>query len=154
MKPCIIFSSVQLLSRVRLFATPCNTARQASLSITNSRSSLKLMSIDIMGWQSASPHHRHSTKTGLNAAKRFVSKDKKWRKGDDTVLDLRKRNRHFKEERMHVSCVLVSHICKVGPQAKLHCLWNVSKEGKGVPPPNGVHPNLCVTLGRKSHPCP
>ena len=45
---------------------------------------------------------------------------------------------------MHVSCVLVSHICKVGPQAKLHCLWNVSKEGKGVPPPNGVHPNLCA----------
>ena len=39
------FSSVQLLSRVRLFATPWITARQASLSITNSRSSLKLTSI-------------------------------------------------------------------------------------------------------------
>ena len=37
------FSSVQLLSRVLLFATPWITARQASLSITNSRSSLKLM---------------------------------------------------------------------------------------------------------------
>ena len=37
--------SVQSLSRVRLFATPWITARQASLSITNSRSSLKLMSI-------------------------------------------------------------------------------------------------------------
>ena len=36
------FSSVQSLSRVRLFATPRITARQASLSITNSRSSLKL----------------------------------------------------------------------------------------------------------------
>ena len=36
---------VQLLSRVRLFATPWITARQASLSITNSRSSPKLMSI-------------------------------------------------------------------------------------------------------------
>ena len=40
------FSSVQLLSRVRLFATPWIAARQASLSITNSRSSLKLMSIE------------------------------------------------------------------------------------------------------------
>ena len=40
------FSSVQLLSRVRLFATPWTAARQASLSITNSRSSLKLMSIE------------------------------------------------------------------------------------------------------------
>ena len=39
------FSSVQSLSRVRLFATPWISARQASLSITNSRSSLKLMSI-------------------------------------------------------------------------------------------------------------
>ena len=36
------FSSVQLLSRVRLFVTPWIVARQASLSITNSRSSLKL----------------------------------------------------------------------------------------------------------------
>ena len=40
------FSSVQSLSRVRLFATPWITARQASLSITNSRSSLRLMSIE------------------------------------------------------------------------------------------------------------
>ena len=39
------FSSVQLLSRVRLFMTPWTAAHQASLSITNSRSSLKLMSI-------------------------------------------------------------------------------------------------------------
>ena len=38
-------SSVQLLSRVRLFATPRIAARQASRSITHSRSSLKLMSI-------------------------------------------------------------------------------------------------------------
>ena len=37
--------SVQLLSRVRLSATPWITARQASLSITNSRSSLRLTSI-------------------------------------------------------------------------------------------------------------
>ena len=39
------FSSVQLLSRVRLFATPGTAARQASLSITISWSSLRLMSI-------------------------------------------------------------------------------------------------------------
>jgi len=39
-------SSVQSLSRVRLFATPWTAARQASLSITSSRSSLKLMSIE------------------------------------------------------------------------------------------------------------
>ena len=38
--------SVQLLSHVRLFATPWTTARQSSLSIANSRSLLKLMSIE------------------------------------------------------------------------------------------------------------
>ena len=42
------FSSVQSLSCVRLFATPWTAARQASLSITNSRSLLKLMSIESM----------------------------------------------------------------------------------------------------------
>ena len=40
------FSSVQSLCRVRLFATPWTAARQASLSITNSHSLLKLMSIE------------------------------------------------------------------------------------------------------------
>ena len=40
------FSSVHWLSRVWLFVTPWIAARQASLSITNSRSSLKLMSIN------------------------------------------------------------------------------------------------------------
>ena len=40
--------SVQLLSCVRLFATPWITARQASLSITNSWSLLKLMPIESM----------------------------------------------------------------------------------------------------------
>ena len=40
------FSSVQSLSRVWLFATPWIAACQASLSITNSRSSLKLTSIE------------------------------------------------------------------------------------------------------------
>ena len=38
--------SVQSLSHARLFATPWTAARQASLSITNSRSLLKLMSIE------------------------------------------------------------------------------------------------------------
>ena len=41
---CIHFSSVQLLSRVLLFATPWIAARQASLSITNSRSSVHQVS--------------------------------------------------------------------------------------------------------------
>ena len=40
------FSSVQSLSRVRIFATPWITARQASLSITNSWSSPRLTSIE------------------------------------------------------------------------------------------------------------
>ena len=43
-----LFSSVQSLSRVQLFATPWTAARQASLSITNSRSLLKLMSIELV----------------------------------------------------------------------------------------------------------
>ena len=41
-----LFSSVQSLSCVWLFETPWTAARQASLSITNSRSSLKLMSVE------------------------------------------------------------------------------------------------------------
>ena len=41
-----MFSSVQLLSRVRLFVTPWTAACQASLSITNSRSPPKPMSIE------------------------------------------------------------------------------------------------------------
>ena len=44
--PSIQFSSVQSLSHVRLFAAPWITACQASLSITNSRSLPKLMSIE------------------------------------------------------------------------------------------------------------
>ena len=42
----VAFSSVQSLSRVRLFATPWIPARQASLSITNSRSSLRFPSTE------------------------------------------------------------------------------------------------------------
>ena len=41
-------SSVQSLSRVPLFSTPWTAARQASLSITNSQSLLKLMSIELV----------------------------------------------------------------------------------------------------------
>jgi len=47
------FSSVQSLSHVQLFATPWTTARQVSLSITNSWSLLKLMSIELV----MSPNH-------------------------------------------------------------------------------------------------
>ena len=41
-----VFTSVQLLSCVQLLATPWNAVRQASLSITNSQSFVKLMSIE------------------------------------------------------------------------------------------------------------
>ena len=40
------FSLVQSLSHVQLFATPWTAARQASLSITNSQSLLRLVSIE------------------------------------------------------------------------------------------------------------
>ena len=46
LSPFCIFSSVQSLSRVRLFASPWIAACQASLSITNPRSSLRLTSIE------------------------------------------------------------------------------------------------------------
>ena len=42
------FSSVQSLSRVQFFVTPWTAARQASLSITNSQSLPKLMSIELV----------------------------------------------------------------------------------------------------------
>ena len=44
----IHFSSIQLLCHVRLFATPWTAARQASLSITNSQSLPKRMSIELV----------------------------------------------------------------------------------------------------------
>ena len=47
-KPLNQFSSVQSLSRVRLFATPWIAAHQAFLSITNSRSLLKLTPIELV----------------------------------------------------------------------------------------------------------
>ena len=42
------FNSVQLLSHVRLFATPWTAAHQACMSITNSQSLLKLISIKLV----------------------------------------------------------------------------------------------------------
>ena len=45
---CCLVSSVQLLSQVRLFATPWTAACQASLSTTNSWSLLKLISIELV----------------------------------------------------------------------------------------------------------
>ena len=52
-EPCLVragerLSSVQLLSHVWFFATPWTAACQASLSITNSQSLLKLMSITLV----------------------------------------------------------------------------------------------------------
>ena len=46
LQPCSV-QSVQSLSRVRVFVTPWTAAREASLSITNSGSLLKLMSIEL-----------------------------------------------------------------------------------------------------------
>ena len=46
--PAVQFNSVQSLSRVQLFATPWTAVHQASLSITNSQSLLKLMSIELV----------------------------------------------------------------------------------------------------------
>jgi len=53
LSPCLLnlyveFSSVQSLSHVRLFVTPWTAACQTSLSITNSQSLLKLMSIQLV----------------------------------------------------------------------------------------------------------
>ena len=45
---CTALVSVQSLSHVQLFATPWTAARQASLTITNSWSLLKLMSIELV----------------------------------------------------------------------------------------------------------
>ena len=48
-RDCVVqFNSVQPLSHVQIFATPWTAARKASLSFTNSRSLLKLMSIQLV----------------------------------------------------------------------------------------------------------
>ena len=48
MKAILIFSSVQSLSRIWLFEIPWTAARQASLSLTNSQSLCKLMSVELV----------------------------------------------------------------------------------------------------------
>ena len=50
-----MFSSIQSLNRVPLLATPWTAARQASLSITNSRSLLRPMSSDSDAIQPSHP---------------------------------------------------------------------------------------------------
>ena len=62
------FSSVQSLSHVRLFVTPWIAACQASLSITNSRSSLKLTSIELV-----MPSRQHIKKQGHYFADKGLS---------------------------------------------------------------------------------
>ena len=59
--PSVQFSSVQSLSHVWLFATPWTAARQASLSITNSWSLPKLMSIEhhLLGFEIAQLEFHH-----------------------------------------------------------------------------------------------
>ena len=52
---CVCISSVQLLSRVQLSVTPWTVARQASLSITNFQSLLKLMYIECDAIQPSHP---------------------------------------------------------------------------------------------------
>ena len=61
------FSSVQLLNCVRLFATPWTAAHQASLSITNSQSLIKLMSIE-----SEMPSHYSSKASILQRSAFFI----------------------------------------------------------------------------------
>ena len=56
----MLFNSVQLLSRVQHFAAPCTAPRQAFLSITNSQSLLKLMSIELV-----MPSNHHITSRPL-----------------------------------------------------------------------------------------
>ena len=58
-QPSVQVSSVQLLSHVRLFATPWTAVRQASLSITNSLSLLKLMSVELVMSSSVVPFSSH-----------------------------------------------------------------------------------------------
>ena len=61
------FSSVQLLNCVQLFATPRTAAHQASLSITNSQTLLKLMSIE-----SEMPSHYSSKASILQRSAFFI----------------------------------------------------------------------------------
>ena len=64
------FSLIQSLSHIRLFATPWTAARQASLSITNSRSSPRLTSIE-----SFSDHLKHSACNSIHS--KYLAKRQK-----------------------------------------------------------------------------
>ena len=66
------FSSVQSLTRVRLFATPWIAAHQASLSITNSRSLLRLTSI-----KSVMPSSHHQINHLISQEKTAASHETK-----------------------------------------------------------------------------
>ena len=69
-------SSVQLLSHVQLFPTPWPAALQASLSIANSQSLLKLMSIElVMPSPSRLGHDNLSTTRFLDSRDRLTSCD-------------------------------------------------------------------------------
>ena len=76
------FSSVQSLSRVRLFVTPRTAAQQASLSITNSRSLPKFMSIKSVMTSS------HLILCGITVYLRMYS-DFKWALFSNAKLQLR-----------------------------------------------------------------
>ena len=71
-------SSVQLLSHVQLFVTPWTAARQASLSITNCQSLLKLMAI-----KSVRNAGLEEAQAGIKIARRNISH---LRYADDTTL--------------------------------------------------------------------
>ena len=71
------FISVQLLSNIWLFATPCSAACQASLSVTNTWSLLKLMSIESLMPSTISssvvPFSSHLQKTQHQGLFKWVS---------------------------------------------------------------------------------
>ena len=92
------FNSVQWLSCVQLFATPWTAARQSSLSITNSRNSLKLMSIEsvfqqhkrrLYKWTSPDGQHRNQTDYTLCSQRwrSSIQSAKKKRQGADCGSD-------------------------------------------------------------------
>ena len=80
-------SSVQSLSHVQLFATPWTAASQASLSITNSRSPHKLMSIVLVMTSN------HLNLTSLRWDENHLAIQQKFTQHcNSTILKLRKKN--------------------------------------------------------------
>ena len=70
------FSSVQSLSRVQLFPTPWTSAHQASLSVTNSRSLLRLMSIEsVVPYNHLIPCHPFLLPPSIFPSIRFFSNE-------------------------------------------------------------------------------